>query len=56
MRSAILLTAGLETTLKLFQSFEIWKFSKKSRIDLGVLSTEAECAAIRDWLKMDGGA
>jgi len=41
--------------LKFFQSLEIWRFSKKSRIELGVLSTEAECA-IRDGLKLDGGA
>ena len=54
-RPVILLAAGLGTTLKSFESLQVFRFASNCFVELGALGKGAERPVIQDWLKKDGG-
>ncbi len=55
-KPVILITAGLGTTIDVFEELGIPRFSGKCFVELGALSKEAERAVIHDWLTKEGKA
>ncbi len=53
-KPVVLLAAGLNPTLKAFETFDISRFAKGCLVKLGALSKESERLVIEDWIKKEG--
>ncbi len=54
-KPVVFLAAGLNPTLKAFETFGISRFAKDCLVKLGALNKESERLVIRDWLTKEGG-
>ncbi len=53
-KPVVLLAAGLNPTLKAFQTLDISRFGRNCVVELGALSKESERLVIEDWLIKEG--